>query len=878
MNKLLLLFIFLCAAFQLNAASITNTGTGNWNSTSTWTPAQIPGVNDDVTIIFNSTVTCTTAASCKSLTIAGSLTNTSGGPVAIGSSGVTIYTPASGWNQIIGSFNTSGTVSITNSDHNVTFTGDVSCGPITINGGNIRLYLQGNVVCSGSFSTSSSSVWLYLGYLVTGKTYTFTDITFSGPGSSEYLDCGSSVLNISGSLTLPYVVNFTAGTGTVNFNGSGAQTIPSSSSSQTGYAFNNLTLSNGGIKTLGKNITVNGTLSLQGTASLALGSSTLTYGGSSTLEYAGSSAQISTDAELPASGSPHSLTINNSNGVILHASRTIAGTLTLTSGTFTVGANTLTIQNPIAGTAANLSANITSSIAIGGSASGVNIPANVTALNNLTLNNSNGTQLQGPLSLAGTLTLTSGSITNSSNLTLGPSVTISRSGGSLDAAPAFGTSVNVNYLQNGSRITTGPELPTSTTVLNNLTINSTNGVLLNAPVTANGIFTLIFGSITTSATNLLTFTSTATVDVGGGVDDFSFVNGPMAYVNAAIGSISKNYPIGKGTVWRPLVLSLNQTAATSSTYTAEAFNSAPPVNNFPAGLDLVSKVRHYTISENGGGSAFTGGLLQIIWGPDDWATDNANVRIAQGPAAGGGTWVDLGGVGTGNQISGNITSTTAFTSLTNTIFTLANATGGANGLPVELSSFTSIVNGRNINLNWETKTEKNSNKFVIEKTKTDGNVTNFKWESVTSVKTSFNSNVPRQYSYIDKNLQSGKYQYRLKMMDNDGSFEYSKVIETEIALPKDFDLSQNYPNPFNPATKINYNLPNDSKVILEVYNLIGERVAQIVNEQQAAGYYVVNFGASSVKNVASGIYIYKLTAVDNTGKNFSSIKKMMLLK
>jgi hypothetical protein len=115
------------------------------------------------------------------------------------------------------------------------------------------------------------------------------------------------------------------------------------------------------------------------------------------------------------------------------------------------------------------------------------------------------------------------------------------------------------------------------------------------------------------------------------------------------------------------------------------------------------------------------------------------------------------------------------------------------------------------------------------------------------------------------------------MIDNDGAFEYSKVIETEIALPVSFELSQNYPNPFNPTTKINYSLPNDSKVTLEVYNIIGERVAQLVNEEQSAGYYVVNFGTSS-NNIPSGIYIYKFTAADNTEKNFSSIKKMILLK
>src|ERR1035437_7498408 len=68
--------------------------------------------------------------------------------------------------------------------------------------------------------------------------------------------------------------------------------------------------------------------------------------------------------------------------------------------------------------------------------------------------------------------------------------------------------------------------------------------------------------------------------------------------------------------------------------------------------------------------------------------------------------------------------------------------------------------------------------------------------------------------------------------------------------------------------------PTHSRVTLEVYNIIGERVAQLVNEEQSAGYYVVNFGTSS-NNITSGIYIYKLTAADNTGKNFSSIKKMM---
>ncbi|MDR3668101.1 MAG: T9SS type A sorting domain-containing protein, partial [Ignavibacteriaceae bacterium] len=123
---------------------------------------------------------------------------------------------------------------------------------------------------------------------------------------------------------------------------------------------------------------------------------------------------------------------------------------------------------------------------------------------------------------------------------------------------------------------------------------------------------------------------------------------------------------------------------------------------------------------------------------------------------------------------------------------------------------------------------------------------------------------------------SGKYQYRLKMVDNDGSFSYSTVEAAEVAIPKDFSVSQNYPNPFNPTTKIDYQVPVDSKVIMEVYNIAGQKVMELVNQQMSAGYYTVNFGSTKL---SSGIYIYRLAASDiATGKSFSSIKKMMLLK
>ena len=196
-------------------------------------------------------------------------------------------------------------------------------------------------------------------------------------------------------------------------------------------------------------------------------------------------------------------------------------------------------------------------------------------------------------------------------------------------------------------------------------------------------------------------------------------------------------------------------------------------------------------------------------------------------------------------------------------------------LPVELTALTSVSNGRTIRLNWGTKTEKNSNKFNVERKTITSD-----WKTVGSVYASGLSNSPKQYSFTDSKLQSGKYQYRLKMIDNDGTFNYSNLIETAIDLPAIFDLSQNYPNPFNPSTKINYTIPFDSKVTLEVYNLTGNKIAQLVNDDKPAGYYSVDFNSSLTgSNLPSGVYFYRINASNKLdGTNFSSIKKMVLLK
>jgi len=132
-----------------------------------------------------------------------------------------------------------------------------------------------------------------------------------------------------------------------------------------------------------------------------------------------------------------------------------------------------------------------------------------------------------------------------------------------------------------------------------------------------------------------------------------------------------------------------------------------------------------------------------------------------------------------------------------------------------------------------------------------------------------------EYSFVDKTFHINQIVwYRLKSIDNDGSFKYSEIIEINT-LPINYDLSQNYPNPFNPSTRIRYAIPSNfngqkSKVIIKVYDILGNEVATLVNEEKDPGIYEVEFSKS---NLASGIYIYQLKA-----DKFTSTKKMILLR
>lgn len=198
-------------------------------------------------------------------------------------------------------------------------------------------------------------------------------------------------------------------------------------------------------------------------------------------------------------------------------------------------------------------------------------------------------------------------------------------------------------------------------------------------------------------------------------------------------------------------------------------------------------------------------------------------------------------------------------------------------LPVELTSFSTARNGRDIQLRWNTASEINNYGFEVERRSSSltiplsGGGQSGEWTKIGFVRGNGTTNAPKEYVYIDKNCPAGKYSYRLKQIDNGGAFKYSGETSAVIEMPRVFALTQNYPNPFNPSTTISFTLAEDSRVSLKVFDIMGREVATLVNGNLKAGeLHSAVFDAS---HLASGMYLYRLEA----GKN-SLVKKLLLMK
>ena len=197
-------------------------------------------------------------------------------------------------------------------------------------------------------------------------------------------------------------------------------------------------------------------------------------------------------------------------------------------------------------------------------------------------------------------------------------------------------------------------------------------------------------------------------------------------------------------------------------------------------------------------------------------------------------------------------------------------------LPVELVNLAVVTaqSARNaVTVSWTTATETNNFGYEIERRLIEnGSMQSSDWAAISFVPGKGTSTSPTKYSLTDEHLTPGKYSYRIKQIDKNGSFAYTDAKEVEVGLaPKVFTLSQNYPNPFNPTTTIEFTLETDGHVLLKLYDAIGREVTTLVNEERKAGYYQsVTVDAS---RFGSGMYVYRL---EGNGKVLT--RKMLLVK
>lgn len=359
-----------------------------------------------------------------------------------------------------------------------------------------------------------------------------------------------------------------------------------------------------------------------------------------------------------------------------------------------------------------------------------------------------------------------------------------------------------------------------------------------------------------------------------GCDELTSVppNNPLATVNNPPGSgVTSTY-----TLWSRTILSIAWGTGGSS---------------YPASVN----VRYYSGVNPGGvlGGGYsnsywevnpvgslTGALYNITinFGDNETytiSTPSSNTRLAKY----NGTWEVFSIPGTGTWQSDLDWPNEKITTRDMNSFSDYALTDGTNPLPVDLCSFGAVVKNREVELNWMTCSEVNNRGFEIQRRLFNPLSNNYyPWITSGFVEGHGTTNEQQSYSFYDRKLASGKYQYRLKQIDYNSNYEYHVLTDPSdiiIGVPVSADLFQNYPNPSNPTSKVDFQIPFAGKVSLKVYDITGKEAATMIDAQMESGYYTAEFNGS---NLASGVYFYRLSAVSDNGFSFSKTMKLILIK
>jgi hypothetical protein len=318
---------------------------------------------------------------------------------------------------------------------------------------------------------------------------------------------------------------------------------------------------------------------------------------------------------------------------------------------------------------------------------------------------------------------------------------------------------------------------TSGATFYNLTINNPAGVTLQLSESVSSLLTLSSGLLNTTASKIIQCTSTANATMG---SSSSFVNGPMIQTVASSSLASRNYPIGKGTAYRPAVLKVTHSNGTSVTYTGEMFNTPAVGLNYalPSTINKVSYTRFWNFTR-ANVSNLSSATMTLYYDLDDSVTDRLRVAVVHDD--GSSKWVDYGGTGTANN-TGSITSG-PITSFKNK-FALGFP---PSPLPVNLISFQAVPVRNMVKCEWQTASEVNNDYFTIERS-ADG----VNYSSIIKIKGSGNSSTSHSYFAEDMQPLPGYSYYRLKQTDFDGKIQVADPVTVRFETQTGFVF---YPNP-----------------------------------------------------------------------------------
>lgn len=762
---------------------LSTSGNGTFTISNPWTLT-----NSDVTLTGTGT-----SGSSVALTIGGDLT--------IGSTNTLQMTTASGTLFTLnGNLTVNGTLSL--SGNNATLNniaGAVLAGTGTISGTGTMTIGVSKTVSSSSNLIINPIVALSAGVTILnqGTVRANSDITGANATTSVWTNDTNSTLTMGGttaSLLSTGLLNASAAGNSVVYTGSGNQ-------SAKGTVYNNVSFINAGVKTLGAATTVNGILTIDGSAQLAAGTITLSVDGqwinnsSNTSPFSASGAGTvdftGIDCTITGTGTTTFNRLNISGSLLAHptAGKLIVNSNWNNDGDFDANASDITFGGTTTLTGSSITEFYTVIVNSGQS---------------LTFSNGDEIDIDNNFTVNGTFT---------------PNNSLVVFGGSGNTQLINGASTSITFYQ--------------------FEIDNTAGIVqFSRPSTITNGFTLTDGLITTTSTNLLTLNNGVSLSGGSAT---SYVNGPLRHVSS-VNNATKVFPIGKGSDYRPVTLVITATGNPTSNYTAELFNASaaalsytPP---YPTGVDRVSGAHYWNISQSNA-TGFTNCRVTLSYGANDDVTDPANLVIVKNTGTGT-AWTNIGGSGSGTP-SGTITSNT----FTGTFATFTFGNKGSNGLPIELADFKAVINSGVVDLSWVTKSELNNSYFTVEKSK-DGKT----FEKVIDIEGAGNSKVELSYSTTDEHPYAGKSYYRLKQTDFDNAFEYSDLVS--VSFISDYDFKA-YPNPVTGSdlkVRINGKLNDEVSFVLKDIN--GNSVySNVIILQHESDLILIE----NVDQLTPGIYI-----------------------